>query len=437
MTAPEDKTTAAEKPEDTPTETGGDPSKGWHDAVIAVVVLLCPALIGLILFAIPSAREGIGMAVLTAAASFGVGSLFGFIFGIPRTLSSPHEDGVALGTDGRRPVAANTNLEQISDWLTKILVGVGLVQLAQIRTGIGDLANGLAPSLGGGNTGYPVAIALMISFTIVGFIGSYLFTRLRLEGAFSLAAVTQHVNQKAEEVDKKVEEAKEKAEEAGEAVKELDQSTVANGQALALVTNQLDPQGSQPTLEELEAALKAASPGTREKAFYLARDQRRANWRDGEKSLVDLTIPVFEALITLDDDRRFHRNYAELGYALKDRAYPTPADYELAREKLSIAIDIRGPQGASGFSMYEFNRAFCKIKLDPALPKGEASSDELAAEICADLEIAATTENGRWAIHGSTRNRDQEAIGIWLKLNRGSALVGERVEALLKIAGIA
>ena len=32
----------------------------------------------------------------------------------------------------------NTNLEQISDWLTKLLVGACLVQLSAIRTGLID-----------------------------------------------------------------------------------------------------------------------------------------------------------------------------------------------------------------------------------------------------------------------------------------------------------
>jgi len=142
--------------------------------------------------------------VLTGAAAFAVGSFFGFIFGIPRTLSSPQP---AAGTiSGDYKVLPNTNLEQISDWLTKILVGVGLVELSKIGNALGNLAQGLSASFGGGNTGYPAAMTVIISFLVLGFISAYLFTRLRLEGAFSLAHAVNEVAAQAEQVEKAKEE---------------------------------------------------------------------------------------------------------------------------------------------------------------------------------------------------------------------------------------
>src|SRR5215207_3296326 len=56
-------------------------------------------------------------------AAFGVGALVGFLFGIPRRFQREGSD-PALGG-----LVVNTNLEQISDWLTKIIVGVGLVEI--------------------------------------------------------------------------------------------------------------------------------------------------------------------------------------------------------------------------------------------------------------------------------------------------------------------
>jgi hypothetical protein len=61
---------------------------------------------------------------LTAGGAAGfTGGLLGFIFGVPKTLA------VGSRTAGGGPAntsRTNTNLEQISDWLTQILVGAGL-----------------------------------------------------------------------------------------------------------------------------------------------------------------------------------------------------------------------------------------------------------------------------------------------------------------------
>jgi hypothetical protein len=82
---------------------------------------------------------------LLAGAAITMGALTGFLFGIPRSsqlnLSGSVED---KGKD-KVHYQANTNLEQISDWLTKILVGAGLTQITVIprggqRGGRGDVA---------------------------------------------------------------------------------------------------------------------------------------------------------------------------------------------------------------------------------------------------------------------------------------------------------
>ena len=76
---------------------------------------------------------------------------------------------------------SNSNLEQISDWLTKVLVGAGLVQLAALPGGL----RALGDYLGEGLTG-PNAAASAVSFTIygagIGFLIVYLWVRLRLRG---------------------------------------------------------------------------------------------------------------------------------------------------------------------------------------------------------------------------------------------------------------
>ena len=63
----------------------------------------------------------IGVCIISASAASAAGAFSGFLFGIPRVLQSDH-----LASQESSRVLSNSNLEQISDWLTKILVGVGL-----------------------------------------------------------------------------------------------------------------------------------------------------------------------------------------------------------------------------------------------------------------------------------------------------------------------
>jgi hypothetical protein len=90
-------------------------------------------------------------ALMLAGAALLVGGTLGFLFGVPRTLTGERLPDATL--NGARAAApgygANTNLEQISDWLTKILVGIGVAQFGVIVAGARRLFTALAPSLGG------------------------------------------------------------------------------------------------------------------------------------------------------------------------------------------------------------------------------------------------------------------------------------------------
>ncbi|KAA9345473.1 hypothetical protein [Larkinella humicola] len=144
-------------------------------------------------------------AVLWSLACFVLGALIGFLFGIPRVLQGnpppppppsgspaapltapppPPSPPTLLQTAGY-DLRVNTNLEQISDWLTKIIVGLGLVELrtvpARLKSAAGYIARGIGPG-----TDY-FAAGLVVYFTILGFMGAYLITRLYIAGAFGRA----------------------------------------------------------------------------------------------------------------------------------------------------------------------------------------------------------------------------------------------------------
>lgn len=129
-----------------------------------------------------------GHASIVSAAAFTVGALLGFLFGIPRTVQEP----AAVATPGQpwSLQSTNTNLEQISDWLTKILVGVGLTQVGSLREVLTSMASYFAVA-----NAPSVTLALILNFSIAGFLTGYLLTRLFLTGAF--VAVEQSLRDRA------------------------------------------------------------------------------------------------------------------------------------------------------------------------------------------------------------------------------------------------
>lgn len=427
---------------------------GQAGTLRVLLVLGLPAALAVLIYSLNQGQEKwdvLGLAALTAVASFSVGALVGFIFGIPRTIGAAKRFGEAesakekeerekreekteASTEGVTPeraaaiaaqYAPNTNLEEVSDWLTKILVGVGLVQIHQVSGAVEDLADGLASGLGA--QGFPVAVTLLIAFTITGFASAYLYTRLRLPSAFELATtkITESISQSTTE------------------------TVRAQTDALALVQKQLSPGDvDRPPLEKLTEALKGATPGLRSQAFYRGREQRRKNWRGrasaGEdKDYVEPTIGVFKALIDCDSEGHYHRPRGELGYALKDQAQ---SDFAAARGALDEAIALRPSVSASQFGLYEFNRAYCSIRLDPAAstPGGKAET-ELVQAVVADLKMALRSADARSilaaALSGKGTDRqikdetDEKAeanskIARWIDSNKDTPEVKALLEEL-------
>ncbi|HKB32302.1 MAG TPA: hypothetical protein VKF16_00390 [Candidatus Dormibacteraeota bacterium] len=123
------------------------------------------------------------LALLLGLAALMGGGLVGFLFGVPRRLQ---EAGPANGPVSQGWVG-NTNLEQISDWLTKILVGVGLTQILQIPGQLQRLTAFLAPAFGNQPSSQIFALGLLGYFSIAGFLIGYLTTRLLLGRAFIMA----------------------------------------------------------------------------------------------------------------------------------------------------------------------------------------------------------------------------------------------------------
>jgi len=109
---------------------------------------------------------------LLALASAASGGILGFIFGVPRYRSDASITGNFLH---------NSNLEQISDWLTKILVGATLVQLDRIGAAIGAVSREIGNQLGV-SSGSTAACSVMVFSFFTGFMWGYLWISLRVRG---------------------------------------------------------------------------------------------------------------------------------------------------------------------------------------------------------------------------------------------------------------
>ena len=120
--------------------------------------------------------------VMGGAAFFLVG-LVGYLFGIPRYAADP----TTVATGDEPLYRANANLEQISDWLTKIIVGAGLVQIGSIAGFVSDLGDSAAdalPALGGAKQ---LFVSLVLLESCCGFIFLYLWSRLYMPELFRKA----------------------------------------------------------------------------------------------------------------------------------------------------------------------------------------------------------------------------------------------------------
>ena len=348
---------------------------------ILLVFVLIGSILGILaifLYALRASQilEGLsvfGIGIIFAGASFLVGSLAGFLFGIPRALQ--HSAPVAqkpTGTDAGKGKAdessyvTNTNLEQISDWLTKILVGVGLTQLSTISAKVSQLAAVVAPAIGPGQGNTAFAGSIFVYNLIFGFLLCYLWTRLYLQPALEddrVAVLSDMVRQ-----------------------------SERDARALAIVDKQLDRGFDAKIVDQkqLVETIRDSSEQMKAQIFSKAQTVRAMNWKDVDtKPIMERTIPIFRALIEIDVEGLYHRNHAELGYALKDQCGP---DYAEAEKELTKAIEMRGPWKAEGWVLYEFNRAICRIKLDPSIRSRSPSAADVKDKILADIKVAASSE---------------------------------------------
>ena len=146
----------------------------FWEVMASISYLFGIVAIGIYAFAHNSVRL-FGLLWMIGAAAWLVGTALGFLFGVPRVRANE-----AAGRPDTA-IVPNTNLEQISDWLTKIIVGATLVQLGPIARGIGALSGFVGAGLGtNANEGTAMSGAVMVFYFAAGFLWGYLWCSLRV-----------------------------------------------------------------------------------------------------------------------------------------------------------------------------------------------------------------------------------------------------------------
>lgn len=162
---------------------------------------LLTAVSAITVYALSGANKGETLSTLAlfGAAACVVGAFFGFLFGVPRSSVVATEKSSETGnttesqaTVSTQPVSSvtgagtNTPIEQIADWVTKLLVGATLTQLGKIPDAATALFTAMAGAVGDRASGQAFVGGLTIFSAVMGFVFGWLVTRAYLPWIFGI-----------------------------------------------------------------------------------------------------------------------------------------------------------------------------------------------------------------------------------------------------------
>lgn len=140
--------------EDSPFQTLKPYSR--NTALCAIVSILAVTLYATPL-GWPTVIRVFGFTVVISLATFWLAGILGFIFGVPRTSETER---------------ANRSLQELTDWLTKLIIGASLAQLSEIVSGVASIGTMINATLQipGGDV---IFSALVVAEATAGFIFFY------------------------------------------------------------------------------------------------------------------------------------------------------------------------------------------------------------------------------------------------------------------------
>ena len=188
-------------------------------------------LLGLIGYTASLSNSGsrlLFIGLLIAVATFVSGSFVGTLFGMPKRNDAE---------DSKNAYTLNNSLVEISDWLTKIIVGLGLVNLKQLPAQLMSIGDFVNLSTGSRGQGVNVFVnSIVVYFGVLGIYIGYNYMRLVLSQKYKKAddamqALREQLNTAKNELDsakeivqqkqKETEELKNKVQEKEEQTKSL------------------------------------------------------------------------------------------------------------------------------------------------------------------------------------------------------------------------
>jgi len=158
---------------------------------------------------------------LLSITSVVIGGLFGFLFGMPK--NSHHEEHKkptnnkkedTLNSIDKEKYQENTNLQEISDWMTKIIVGVGLTQFRSIYHEYSVITLTISSENKIGS--HTIVCMVTIYFYILGFFAAYLWAKLDYNDIINSKLINNKINSisnRTDEIDKKADEINKNVEE--------------------------------------------------------------------------------------------------------------------------------------------------------------------------------------------------------------------------------
>lgn len=301
-------------------------------------------------------------------ASLAVGALVGFLFALPKASGgsepSPERDDVLVVH------SVNTNLYEVADWLTKMIVGLGLLELRDFPGWLWRVSGNLGDGITAGREILTVAVPL---FAVCGFLLGYIKTRLDLGQAFAHADVQTIGMSMRKEVER--------------AIQEQAQLDVAS---VELVAKALRGQ-EDPSPERIKSAIESASPTARADIARMTQEQSRSGRQvleseagipEGEKQMafqaIRQALPVLKALAEINP--HYPTNHVELGFSLAIVGEKA-SELELAVSSMTTAIEMSGGERPLG-GPYQIARAIASSKLVGLTDElSEAERSELQAQM--------------------------------------------------------
>ncbi|TDG14437.1 hypothetical protein [Paracraurococcus ruber] len=122
-----------------------------------------------------------------SGAAFFTGTICGILFGLPRSQFVVARDAVVSDKTTPNPAInttryrANTNFEDVSDWLSKIVVGLGIAQFPKLIEFFVSVGDSVGPELSVGKGASAIVSSSLIYGLVCGFLYYYVWARSTLQ----------------------------------------------------------------------------------------------------------------------------------------------------------------------------------------------------------------------------------------------------------------